>query len=660
TFLLNSTLPPNQLIEKMPASLKRKLAKKQAKFYIIDAVDIAKDIGLGNRTNMIMQAAFFKLTGVIPEDLAIQKLYESIEHAYGRKGEKIVNMNKEAVKAGMSRFIEVAVDPAWAELTDAPDPGAEHDSPFVRDILKPMSANRGNELPVSAFVGREDGTFPSCGSRLEKRGVASFVPRWIKENCIQCNQCSFVCPHASIRPVLTEEGSETPQGFESLKAIGKELAGKNFRIQVSPYDCQGCGVCVMTCPSKEKALVMETIASQEAQAANWEFAMRQPQPTIAPTSVKNSQFRQPLLEFAGACAGCGETPYVKLISQLFGERMMIANATGCSSIWGAMVPAMPYCKNSRGQGPAWSNSLFEDAAEFGFGMMLGANEQRDQAKELAQEALAANEISGEPAAALQAWLDAGDDPAASRAAADRLLPLLERADNPLLLKLNSYRDHLVKKSFWAFGGDGWAYDIGYGGLDHVLASGEDINLLVLDTEVYSNTGGQSSKATPTAAIAKFAASGKRSKKKDLGLMARGYGYVYVAQIAMGASQAQTLRAIKEAEAYPGPSLIIAYSTCINHGLKAGMNNAQTEMKNAVDCGYWHLYRYNPLLKAEGKTPFILDSKEPDYSKFRDFIMGEVRYNALYRQNPDLAEELFAKTEQDARERLENYLRLARG
>ena len=661
TFLFNTTMSAEELAEKMPTAMKRTLAEKQAKFYIIDAVNIAKDLGLGNHTNMIMQAAFFKLTGVIPEDTAVNALYESIEHSYGRKGKKVVNMNKEAVNAGMSSFREVAVPTEWATAADDTDQTKDKSS-FVREVLRPMAANRGNDLPVSAFSGREDGTFPSGGSQFEKRGVASFVPRWIKENCIQCNQCSLVCPHAAIRPIVIEDGAAKPDTFATVNANGKDFAGKQFRMQVSPYDCQGCGVCVNVCPAKEKALEMDTFANQEHEAVNWDFAVQQPELEIAPTNIKNSQFRRPLLEFSGACAGCGETPYAKLVTQLYGDRMLVANATGCSSIWGAAVPAMPYCKNAKGQGPAWSNSLFEDCAEFGFGMLLGAGEQREQLKNIVEEALAGKceSKNNEVRAALQEWLDNYADGEGSKAATAKLLPLLEASDCPTAKEILRRKDHLVKKSVWAFGGDGWAYDIGYGGVDHVLASGEDINLLVFDTEVYSNTGGQSSKATPAAAIAKFAASGKKVKKKDLGRMAMSYGYVYVAQIAMGADMNQTLKAIREAEAYPGPSLIIAYATCINHGVKTGMSTAQQQMKKAVQCGYWHLYRFDPRRKEAGENPFILDSKEPDLSLFRDFIMGEVRYNSLLKQNPEHAEALFAKTEQDAKDRLESYLQLAKG
>ncbi|MBQ1502127.1 MAG: pyruvate:ferredoxin (flavodoxin) oxidoreductase [Firmicutes bacterium] len=662
TFLLNTTRTPEQLAESMPASLKRAMAEKHVHFYIINAVNIAKDLGLGNRTNMVMQAAFFKLTGVIPEETAVKALYESIERAYGKKGENVVNMNKEAVKAGLTNLVKVDVPADWANAQDKPHDTVEED-PFVTDVLRPMAANKGNDLPVSAFKGREDGTFPSGGTQYEKRGVASFIPEWIPDNCIQCNQCAYVCPHAAIRPVLVDENAEVPADFVTKKANGKDFAGKNFRMQVSLLDCQGCGSCVTICPAKEKALVMKTFAEEKKELHNWEFAMKQPEIDIEPSNVKNSQFRRPLFEFSGACAGCGETPYAKLITQLFGERMMVGNATGCSSIWGAAVPAMPYCTNAKGQGPAWSNSLFEDCAEFSLGLLLGAKEQRAQLKALIEEVVAEVEAKNgcegsRVYALLKEWLADFDDAAATARIAAELIPLLEAADCANADRILERKDHLAKKSFWAFGGDGWAYDIGYGGVDHVLATGENINVMVFDTEVYSNTGGQSSKATPAAAIAKFAASGKSTKKKDLGRMAMSYGYVYVAQIAMGADMNQTLKAIREAEAYPGPSLIIAYATCINHGVKAGMNNSMTEMKKAVECGYWHLYRFDPRLKAEGKNPFQLDSKEPDMSKFRDFIMGEVRYNALLRQNPDMAEALFAKTENDAKERYEEYKKLA--
>jgi len=663
TFLLNCTWSPEELEEKLPASLKRYLANHKINFYTINAVGIAQDLGLGNRTNMIMQSAFFKLSQVIPLEDAVGYLKESIEHAYGKKGHKVVEMNNASVDKGIEALVKVDVPAAWADAADE-EVQAKEVPGFVKDILIPMSQAKGDQLPLSVFkkYGCEDGTFPTGTSCFEKRGVASFVPQWIPENCIQCNRCSYVCPHASIRPFLLDEAeaAKAPADFTTLDALGKELKGLRYRMQVSPLDCQGCGSCVTVCPAKTKALVMEPIESQtEVQAANWEFAtsVTIKDDLMKRDTLKGSQFAQPLMEFSGACAGCGETPYMKLITQLFGDRMMVANATGCSSIWGAPAPAMPYCLNKEGKGPAWSNSLFEDCAEFGYGMFLGVRQIR---KLLAEQAAAAlgKDIAPEIKAALEAWLAGKDDAAASKAAADKLLPLLKDAQEPLLQAIAQRSDFLVKKSQWAFGGDGWAYDIGYGGVDHVLASNEDVNIFVYDTEIYSNTGGQSSKSTPTAAIAKFAASGKKTKKKDLGMMAMSYGYVYVAQIAMGADYNQTLKAIAEAEAYPGPSLIIAYAPCINHGIKSGMANAMTEMKNAVDCGYWHLYRYNPMLAAEGKNPFTMDSKEPDLAKFQDFIAGEVRYSSLKQLYPEAAEALFAKTEADAAERLASYKRMA--
>ena len=656
TFLLNTTWEPDELDSKFPPEMKRELASKKAKLYIINAVDIAAGLGLGNRTNMVMQSAFFKLSGVIPEATAVKALNDAIEHAYGKKGEKVVSMNKDAVQAGLTKFREVPVPASWAKAKDYA-PVDKKEPAFVKDILRPMGAHRGDKLPVSAFAGREDGTFPSGGSKYEKRGVAAFVPQWQLENCIQCNQCSLVCPHAAIRPVLASEDElkKAPAGFVTKKANGKDFAGLSFRMQVSPLDCQGCGSCVEVCPAKEKALVMKHIATQDKEAANWDFAMslKDRGEAIEPSTVKNSQFRQPLLEFSGACAGCGETPYAKLLTQLFGDRMMVANATGCSSIWGAAAPAIPYCTNAKGRGPAWSNSLFEDAAEFGFGLFLGETTQRNQLKDEVTEILVSKKrLPAGLKPALQAWLDAFNDGEGSKQAYEALLPLLEKNKCDKLL---ARKDHFIKKSFWAFGGDGWSYDIGYGGVDHVLASGENVNVLVFDTEVYSNTGGQASKATPAAAIAKFAASGKRAAKKDLGMMAMSYRNVYVAQIAMGADMNQALKAIREAEAYDGPSLIIAYATCINHGVKSGMSTAMAEMKKAVECGYWQLYRYDPRLAAEGKNPFQLDSKEPDYSKFHDFLLGEVRYNSLRQAAPaDEAEQLFAKTEADAKARLQSY------
>jgi len=658
-FLLNSVWSPEEIEENLPASVKKYIARNNIRFYTINAVDIARGLGLGNRYNMIMQSAFFKLANVIPCDTAVEELKRTIKKAYGRKGDAIVNMNYSAVDKGIEAPVKFDVPAAWADAVDKAV--AEKDEPdFVKNILRPIGRLEGDNLPVSAFVGREDGTFPSGTSKFEKRGVADFVPEWIKENCIQCNQCALVCPHATIRPILLneEETKNAPEGFETLKAVGKQLAGYNYRMQVSPLDCMGCSVCVEVCPAKTKALVMKDLGSQAAQADNWEYAMSVPvrDNLWDKYTVKGSQFCQPLLEFSGACAGCGETPYVKLLTQLFGDRMMMANATGCSSIWPAAAPSMSYAKNAEGKGPAWSNSLFEDSAEFGLGLYLGVKQIRNRLAELMKEAMNLD-IPQALKEAFQEWLDGMLDGDASKAATKKILPLLEGQEHPVLKEILEKKDFLIKKSNWSFGGDGWAYDIGYGGVDHVLASGEDINILVMDTEVYSNTGGQSSKSTPTAAIAKFAAAGKRTKKKDLGMMAVSYGYVYVAQVAMGANQAQTVRAFKEAENYKGPSLIIAYSSCINHGLKGGMSKSQEEMKRAVNSGYWHLWRYNPELKKEGKNPFTLDSKEPTES-FRDFITSEVRFNSLAKLFPAQAEGLFKKTEADAKERYEVYKRMA--
>jgi len=658
-FLLNCVWNEAELEAKLPASLKRFLAENEIKFYTINAVDIARELGLGNRTNMIMQSAFFKLSGILPEDVFVDALNKAIVKAYGKKGEAIVEMNKKAVLAGLHDVKEIAVPAEWANAADE-EHAAGEENDFVRNILRPINSAKGNSLPVSAFAGREDGSYPVGGSKYEKRGVAAFVPEWVAEKCIQCNQCALVCPHAAIRPfiVTEEEIAAAPRPFESKKAVGKDFDGNQFRIQVSPFDCQGCGSCVSVCLAKEPALIMRPIDEQiEKEAGNWDYLVELPQKNMpAPTNIKNSQFRQPLLEFSGACAGCGETPYAKLLTQLFGERMMIANATGCSSIWGAAVPAMPYTTTPEGKGPAWANSLFEDNAEYALGMTLAEKQIRNRIKDLMEESLAA-QTAGQLEAYYQAWLKAFNNGEESMKITKEMLPLLAVADDEIAKEIYAKKDFLVKKSFWALGGDGWAYDIGYGGLDHVLASGENINVFVFDTEVYSNTGGQSSKSTPTAAIAKFAASGKRNKKKDLGMMAMSYGYVYVAQIAMGADMNQTLKAIKEAEAYDGPSLIIAYSTCINHGVKSGMCNAMPEMKAAVQCGYWQLYRYNPALKEQGKNPFSLDSKEPT-GDFLEFINGEVRFNSLKKAFPEQADALFAKLQEDAKERLGNYKKLA--
>ena len=587
----------------------------------------------------------------------------AIDKSYGKKGEAIVNMNYAAVDAGgkEGNLIKVTVPAEWKNLPDDEIKHDENRPEFIRNIVDVMNAQKGDDLPVSAFNGYEDGTFPAGTAKFEKRGIAVNVPEWQVENCIQCNQCAYVCPHAAIRPFLMsdEELAAAPAGTQAKPAIGKELAGYKFRIQVSPLDCTGCGNCADVCPAKTKALVMRPLESQMVEENRWEYMDKKVgyKKVVEPNNVKNSQFTQPLFEFSGACAGCGETPYIKLISQLFGERMMVANATGCSSIYGGSAPSTPYCTNyESGRGPAWANSLFEDNAEFGFGMAEGANRLRERVKRLAEENL--NSFSADTQAAINAWIEAYEDGDKTLATSDAMAAALAKETAPAAKELLILKNYFTKKSQWIFGGDGWAYDIGYGGVDHVLASGKDVNILVVDTEVYSNTGGQSSKSTPAGAVAKFAASGKRVRKKDLGMMAMSYGYVYVAQVAMGANQAQYMKAIKEAEAYPGPSLIIAYAPCINHGLKASMGKSQQEEKKAVECGYWQLYRYNPMLEIEGKNPFQLDSKEPDYTKFREFLMGEVRFNSLMKATPEEAERLFQATENDAKWKLNGYKRLA--
>ena len=609
---------------------------------------------------MIMQSAFFKLADIIPLEDAVKYLKEAVEHSYGLKGKDVVDMNNAAIDMGVNAVVKVDVPAAWADAADT-EAAAKSGNDFIDNILVPMNRMEGDKLPVSAFKDHEDGTFPSGTAAYEKRGIAINVPEWQMEKCIQCNQCAFVCPHAVIRPVLMseEEAANAPEGMLSKDAIGAK--GLKFHMAVSPLDCTGCGNCAQVCPAKEKALVMKPLETQLAKTENWDYAMKKVAPKPNPmnkNTVKGVQFEQPLFEFSGACAGCGETPYAKLVTQLVGDRMMIANATGCSSIWGASAPSMPYCKNAAGHGPSWANSLFEDNAEYGLGMYLGVKHTRERVADRVKEALNLP-VSESLKAAMQNWLDNMNVSDGTRERAEALKAALaaENSDNELLKEIAGLGQYFVKRSHWIFGGDGWAYDIGYGGLDHVLASGENINVMVFDTEVYSNTGGQSSKATPAAAIAKFAASGKRTRKKDLGMMAMSYGYVYVAQIAMGADKNQTLKAIAEAEAYDGPSLIIAYSPCINHGLKAGMGNSQLEAKHAVECGYWANYRYNPDLKEQGKNPFILDSKEPT-GNFREFLMGEVRYSSLLKQFPDQAEALFEKTEHDAKERLATYKRLA--
>ncbi|MDR2491987.1 MAG: pyruvate:ferredoxin (flavodoxin) oxidoreductase [Coriobacteriales bacterium] len=674
-FILNTLWDESELDARLPAALKRELAAKEARFYIMDAYKIARGIGLGNRINMVMQSAFFALTNVIPLEEAVKHLKDGIDKAYGKKGQKVLDMNYAAVDAGTTAFRRVEIPAAWADASDdgaaaGAGPGVARPA-FIDNVLMPMSRQEGDLLPVSAFSGRENGEFPSGTSAFEKRGVAISVPVWDSENCIQCNQCSFVCPHSAIRPVLAsdEEAKAAPAGFVTVKASGKGLDGYHYRMQVSPLDCMGCGNCVDICPSKTKALTMTKDGWDKADEACWDYAVTLPtrDSLVSKTTIKGSQFAKPYFEFSGACTGCGETPYIKVITQLYGDRMLIANATGCSSIWGASAPSMPYCTDDKGRGPAWANSLFEDNAEYALGMATANRQYRARLTDAAQTIAGLG--SGEVASAAQQWLEQKDDNDATRPASEAFVAAAEAAvaDSSTTGKelldacatVIECRDYLVKKSIWALGGDGWAYDIGYGGLDHVLASGENINVLVFDTEVYSNTGGQASKATPEAAIAKFAASGKRIKKKDLGMMAISYGYVYVAQVGMGADKNQFLKAVLEAEAYDGPSLIIAYSPCINHGLRKGMGKTQENTKDAVQCGYWHLFRYNPALAGEGKNPFSLDQKEPTES-FRDFIMGQTRYAALANEFPDVAEQLYEVTETNSRERLASYQRLAAG
>ena len=669
-FVLNTIWSQEELEQHLPAKMKKFIADNNINFYTVNATKIAQEIGLGNRINMIMQSAFFKLAAIIPETEAVEYLKDSIKKAYGKKGEKVVNMNFEAVEAGLNALVKIDVPANWSNAEEL-EMAVDSDEPeFIKNILRPMNAQEGNNLPVSAFEGLEDGTFPAGTAAYEKRGVAVNVPEWITDNCIQCNQCAYVCPHACIRPVLVneEEAANAPESFNTKKAIGKGFEGLQYRMQVSPMDCTGCGNCADICPAKQKALVMKPLDTQEVEVENWAFAVDTTKVApkgdiMAPTTVKGSQFRQPLIEFSGACAGCGETPYIKLVTQLFGDRMMIANATGCSSIWGGSAPSTPYTVNHEGKGPSWSNSLFEDNAEFGYGMMLGVKQMRNKIAETMQTLLTMD-ICESAKEAFNAWLEVREDGEASKAASEKVLEVLagtcscaDEEVKSLLAEIESRKDYLVKRSQWILGGDGWAYDIGYGGLDHVLASGENVNVLVFDTEIYSNTGGQASKSTPVAAMAKFAAAGKRSKKKDLGMMAMSYGNVYVAQVGMGADKNQLMKAIIEAEKHDGPSLIIAYSPCISHGIKEGMGRAQANIEKAVKAGYWHLYRYNPQLKAKGKNPFTLDSKEPTES-FREFLMGQVRYAAIAKQYPDVAEELFNMAEENAKERYNNYKRLA--
>jgi pyruvate-ferredoxin/flavodoxin oxidoreductase len=671
TFLLNTGWAGEELDQHLPAAMKQYIAKNNIDFYTIDAVDIAAGIGLGGRINMVMMSAFFKLAKVIPIEDAVDYMKKAIVSSYGKKGEKVVNMNYQAVDQGIGKLVKVDVPESWkTAVEDTTEPN--YDVPdFVENVARVMNSQKGDTLPVSTFVGREDGTFPAGTTQYEKRGVAINVPEWQIDHCIQCNQCSYVCPHAAIRPVLVneEELSAAPEGFETKKALGRGMDGLTFRIQVSPYDCTGCGNCAQVCPSKEKSLIMKPFKTQGHQAENWDFAQstsKKPNP-MSKYTVKGSQFEMPYLEFSGACAGCGETPYLKLVTQLYGDRMMIANATGCSSIWGGSAPSTPFAVDSDGRGPAWANSLFEDNAEYGFGMHLAVEKMRSRIEELCLKVIDSDACENFKEKA-QSWIDTRYDGEKTRETGSALLEILETYDKncsigkelaDVINELLDLKEYFIKRSQWIVGGDGWAYDIGYGGLDHVLASGEDVNVLVFDTEVYSNTGGQASKSTPAGSVAKFAAAGKPIKKKDLGMMALSYGYVYVAQVAQGANQAHLLKAIKEAESYHGPSLVIAYAPCINHGIRAGMGCSQQQEKNAVEAGHWHLWRYNPLMADEGKNPFSLDSKEPT-ADFREFLMSENRYASLTRTFPERAERLFKQAEENSRERYEKYKKLSEG
>ena len=666
TFLLNCPWDMEGIEHHLPGQAKRYMAEHNIKFYVIDGIKIGKEIGLGGRINTVLQSAFFELANIIPGEEANALMKAAAKASYGKKGDKVVQMNYDAIDAGAKQIVEIQIPESWKDCEDEflgkSVAGDSAVVDFVNNIQIPVNAQEGNKLPVSAFKDYVDGTTPSGSSAYEKRGIAVDIPVWNPENCIQCNRCAYVCPHAVIRPVAMteEEAAAAPEGMTVVPMTG--MADKKFAIVVSAYDCTGCGSCANVCPGKKgaKALAMENMEANAGLQTYFDYAVTLPEKEdviekFKEATVKGSQFKTPLLEFSGACAGCGETPYAKLVTQLFGDRMYIANATGCSSIWANSSPSTPYTANAKGQGPAWSNSLFEDAAEFGYGMSLAQKAIRDGLKSKVAD-LAANAEKEDVKAAAQEWLDTFSVGATNGAATDKLVAALEACGCEKAQAILKDKDFLAKKSQWIFGGDGWAYDIGFGGVDHVLASGKDINIMVFDTEVYSNTGGQSSKSTPVGAIAQFAAAGKEVKKKDLASIAMSYGYVYVAQIAMGADYNQCVKAIAEAEAYPGPSLIIAYAPCINHGIKVGMSKAQTEEANAVACGYWHCFRYNPALKAEGKDAFILDSKEPteDYQTFLD---GEVRYNALKRANPERAAELFAKSEEAAKARYDYLNRL---
>ena len=663
SFLLNSVHDAATTCATLPDAMKVYMAKNEINFYIINATKIAAELGLGSRTNTIMQSAFFKIANVIPFEKAVEEMKHAILKSYGKKGEDIVNMNYAAVDAGGAAVEKVEVPAEWASIEVKAEASVDESRPaFVRNIVDPINALKGDLLPVSAFNGREDGTWDNGTAAWEKRGIAVNVPQWKIENCIQCNQCAYVCPHAAIRPFLATEEEAAASGTEWKQGLGETKAYK-FRIQVSPLDCTGCNNCVDVCPAKEKALVMQPLESQLKEQDNWTYCNEKvgyKQVVDKTKTVKNLQFAQPLFEFSGACAGCGETPYIKAITQLFGDRMMVANATGCTSIYSGSAPSTPYCTNEKGHGPAWANSLFEDNAEFGLGMHVGVEKLRDALQHKMEKAIAECQCcSEELKGVMKEWIEARQSAAASAEVASRLVPMMEACGCDTCREILAQKDLLVKKSQWIIGGDGWGYDIGFGGVDHVLASGMDVNILIIDTEVYSNTGGQSSKATPVGAVAKFASSGKRIRKKDIGAIAMTYGYVYVAQVSIGASQQQLFNVLKEAEAYPGPSLIIAYAPCINHGIKGGMTRTQTVGKQAVECGYWHLWHYNPQLEEQGKNPFVYDSKEPDWTKFQDFLKKEVRYTSLQKAFPAEAAELFAAAEENAKWRYEGYQRRAK-
>ena len=664
TFLLNTVWNEEELAKNLPNKVKRYFAQNNITVYYINATQIAQEIGLGNRTNTILQSAFFRITGVIPVDLAVEQMKKFIVKSYGKKGQDIVDKNNAAVDRG-GEYKQLTIDAAWANLADD-EVVANNDPAFINEVVRPINAQDGDLLPVSAFKGIEDGTWYAGTAKYEKRGVAAFVPVWNAENCIQCNKCAYVCPHACIRPFVLDETEAAGLNADMIEMKAPAaMKGMKFRMQVGVMDCLGCGNCADVCPGNPKlggpALKMVSLESQLSEAANWDYCVenvKSKQNLVdVSANVKNSQFATPLFEFSGACSGCGETPYVKLLTQLFGDRQIIANATGCSSIYSGSVPSTPYTTNEKGQGPAWANSLFEDFCEFGMGMELANEKMKARLTDLMTKGQACDCCSDELKGLFAEWIENQNNAEKTKELAEKIIPVVEACDCDICKGIAALKGYLVKRSQWIIGGDGASYDIGYGGLDHVIASGKDVNILVLDTEVYSNTGGQSSKSTPVGAIAKFAAAGKRVRKKDLGMIATTYGYVYVAQIAMGADQAQCLKAIREAEAYPGPSLIIAYAPCINHGLKKGMGKAQEEQENAVKCGYWHLWRYNPALEAEGKNPFTLDSKEPNWEGFKDFLKGEVRYASVMKQYPAEADELFQAAEDNAKWRYNSYKRM---